>query len=307
MKVWQIDLIDMRFKKTKYNWVITIIDTFSKFSWAFPITKKTSQKVVEKVKPLLLSELKRWKPTFKPGHIFRIHSDNGLEFQNGEFLKMTIDVEKELQIPIILTYAKPYTPSSNSFVERFNRTLKVGIILLQKRRRQNWAAVLPEVVEIYNNTFHRTIKDEPANVHNPKNTNAINEAYKNIAKRAEKIIRKARKEDISVGDSVRIFMPKKNRYSKDAGRQLWSDEIYIIRRKVNYNMFFVKGKSQSYTNWQLLKIPKNMENPVLKNEIQTIPPAKKTKPKMEAPRASSPQILRRSKRNRRVPDRYSPS
>ena len=71
---WQADLVDMQ-KLSKYNknynYILTVIDIFSKFAWAIPIKKKTGEEI-----------LKAFNIIFKYRRPMKIHTDKGLEFIN---------------------------------------------------------------------------------------------------------------------------------------------------------------------------------------------------------------------------------
>jgi hypothetical protein len=116
--------------------------------------------------------------------------------------------------------------------ERFNKTLKEKIWRvfthnsIQKQKfPQNYKKFLQDILNSYNNSYHRSIKTEPAKV------NKDNEAliYKILyPERAEFITFK-----YQIGDYVRI-VEKKNIFSKGY-TQNWSKEIFIIRNKVPTN------------------------------------------------------------------------
>ena len=54
-----------------YNYILTVIDIFSKFAWAIPIKKKTGEEI-----------LKAFNIIFKYRRPMKIHTDKGLEFIN---------------------------------------------------------------------------------------------------------------------------------------------------------------------------------------------------------------------------------
>ncbi|CAF1372155.1 unnamed protein product [Rotaria magnacalcarata] len=69
----QIDLIDMRTRPDIlkpdiiYNWILSCIDHFSKFSWSYPLKNKSATEVVLKLRELFF--------VFGPPRL--LHSDNG--------------------------------------------------------------------------------------------------------------------------------------------------------------------------------------------------------------------------------------
>ncbi|KAF9761541.1 SCAN domain-containing protein 3 [Nosema granulosis] len=77
----QIDLIDMKQYKEangQYVWILTVIDVYSKFAWAFPLVTKSAKEVVETLEDLFLMI----------GPPLILQSDNGKEFVNKEMTKL---------------------------------------------------------------------------------------------------------------------------------------------------------------------------------------------------------------------------
>ncbi|ORP62351.1 integrase catalytic domain-containing protein, partial [Vibrio cholerae] len=72
----QIDLIDMQKyakENSGNNYILTVIDTFSKKAWAVPLKNKSGLVVTEAIKTIL------------PNGVKNIQSDNGKEFFNKYF------------------------------------------------------------------------------------------------------------------------------------------------------------------------------------------------------------------------------
>jgi transposase InsO family protein len=157
--LWQIDLVEMhQFSKqnNKFNYLLTVIDTFSKYSWAIPLKRKTAKIVSEAMEKLLKTSKRVPK---------NIQSDMGKEFYNSEFQ----NVMKKYNINHYSTYS--YLKAS--ICERFNRTLKAMMwkqFTLQGNHK--WLQILPDILETYNNRKHTTIKMQPSQV-NKKNEKHI--------------------------------------------------------------------------------------------------------------------------------------
>jgi hypothetical protein len=152
-KYLQIDLVDMsnyyEFNKP-YNYILTIVDIFSKYAWAVPLPNKETTTIVKAIKPIL----EEIKPKI-------IQSDNGSEFISNEFKDMIDD------LGIKHLFSMSYTPQSQDQIERFNRTLKRLIFTyLTQNKSKQWAAALSALVENYNNTFYQSIKSKPVEVFN---------------------------------------------------------------------------------------------------------------------------------------------
>jgi len=106
----QADLIEMG-EWAGHNhhraYALTIIDCFSKYAWARPMTKKTAEKMLEVLEPILRQYLPKI-----------LQTDNGGKFTSAAALELY----KELGIKHLSSF--PYKPSTNGVIERFNQTIK---------------------------------------------------------------------------------------------------------------------------------------------------------------------------------------
>ena len=114
---------------------------------------------------------------------------------------------------IKLYFSEPNDLDKNAIVERVNRTIAQ---LLQKWRtatnRRVWYKILPDVVENYNNTFHRTIKATPSDVFHGKEQN-----HQDLVILEPKL---------KVGDRVRVMLQKKAFMKGD--RQRFSKHMRLL-------------------------------------------------------------------------------
>ena len=70
--------------------------------------------------------------------------------------------------------------------------------------------VLPNLVKEYNNTFHSTVKMTPTEASKKENRDLVYKtAYENGGKTKKNIEKQILKNDISIGDKVRIVRKKK--------------------------------------------------------------------------------------------------
>ena len=109
--------------------------------------------------------------------------------------------------------------------ERFIRTLKNKIYKHMASISKNvYYDVLDDIVNKYNNTYHKTIKMKPADVGN----NSFTE-YNGIAFKEE-----SNEKDLKfkVGDHVRISKFK-NVFAKDYTPN-WSEEIFLVKKIKKY-------------------------------------------------------------------------
>ena len=207
---WQIDLVDLKklkFENSHYEYLMTCIDVFSKKGWAIPIKKKTPDNCLEALKGILSSGR-------KPNSIVM---DKGNEFK-GNCKTFLI----KNNILILLTNTK----QKAAVVERFNLTLKTKMYrLFTFNKNKKYIKFLPDLLESYNNSFHRSIKTTPNSV------NKLNE--KEIHKRIngdQTSFSWDNYIDIKFdrGDYVRISV-EKTLFEKSYTAN-WSKEIYIISK-----------------------------------------------------------------------------
>ncbi|PRP73081.1 hypothetical protein PROFUN_16801 [Planoprotostelium fungivorum] len=136
---WQTDLADMQ-NSAEYNdgtnYLLTIIDVFSKYALVIPLQNKQGQTIARALDYIFSIKInnKAYKPMI-------LLSDNGKEFI----------AKKVKQVCII---------------ERFNKTIKQKIAqYLSVYRTQRYIDALELITENYNHSYHHTIRELPANVH----------------------------------------------------------------------------------------------------------------------------------------------
>ncbi|CAF1063320.1 unnamed protein product, partial [Brachionus calyciflorus] len=128
----------------------TIADTdyyrcFSKFAWVILLKNKTSESILEALTTI-----------FKSRQPVKFQTDKGREFLN----KTVQDYLKKMNFHLFTTNS-----GLKASVERFNQTLKEKMWRYFTHKNNNdYTKVLDNLVNSYNNTFHRTIKTTPNNV-----------------------------------------------------------------------------------------------------------------------------------------------
>lgn len=214
---WQIDLMDMSWLSAEndgYRYLFNVIDCFSRFVWVIPIKTKSSETIANEISKLLQTKKVPEK----------IQSDQGKEFKNSKFLS------------IMKKYKINYFTSTDdvikcAIVERFNRTLRNRIYrFLSHNSTKRYIDVLQDIVQSYNNSFHRTIGMAPSRVNAENSSTVLN----NIRKNHPKV--RIKHKPFAVGDKVHISRAKTT-FEKGATSN-FTEEIFTI--------FKVKKTQQGY-------------------------------------------------------------
>ena len=201
--LWQIDLLDLQKFNTEnrdYNYLCVIIDCFSRFVWAKPLITKTGKSLVKALALLLMNE----RPKL-------LQADQGTEFFNK-------DVKLMLEAFTPKLY-HTYSDRKATMVERVQRTLRLKLgRLFTKNGNNNWIDHIDDVIESYNNTYHRSIKMAPSEV---KATKTANLFYSTVRVRTDEA-------KFKVGDKVLMF-GKKKEFQKEY-QEKWLTEIFKVKK-----------------------------------------------------------------------------
>jgi hypothetical protein len=185
------------------KYLLTVIDTFSKYAWAVPLMDKSADSIIKAFEPIL----KETKPDL-------LQVDQGSEFYNSKFKTLL----KKYKTKMFSTNSD----KKASIVERFNRTLKMKMgKLFDATNSFRYVDALDDLLFNYNNTVHRTIKMKPVDAINPKNYEDLLRNYY-----ADWKLNKSVK--FKVGDLVRIPI-KKSVFSKEAIGN-WTIEVFKISK-----------------------------------------------------------------------------
>ena len=189
-----------------FRFLLCIIDIYSKYAWVIPLKDKKGVSIVNAFQKII-KESDR-----KPNKIW---VDKGSEFYNN-FLK------KSLKDNDIEMYSV-HNEGKSVVAERFIRTLKNKIYKYMTSISKNiYIDKWDDIVDEYNNAYHRSIKMKPVDV---KDT-----TYINFEKEANN-----KGPKFKVRDHVRIS-EYKNIFAK--GYMLnWSEEIFIIKQ-VKYTVLW---------------------------------------------------------------------
>lgn len=202
----QADLVEMiPYAKLNrnYKYLLTVIDTFSKYGWAIPIKSKTGQQVANAMETIMRTL--RDPPK-------NIQTDDGKEFFNKYF-------EKIMKNNGINHYST-FSGLKASIVERFNRTLKNKMWKqFSLQGTYKWLPIVKQLVDQYNNTTHSTIKMKPSQVNRNNEQKLLNTVYNRM-----KIFLPGR---YKVGDFVRVSKYKK--VFEKGYTPNWTTEIFQVQ------------------------------------------------------------------------------
>lgn len=207
-EIFAADLVDMNFCKDQnddYRYILTVIDCFSRYTWAIPLKNKTGEIITEAFEKL-----------FKKGRIpQKLWVDQGTEFYNFK-LKALFNKHN---IEMYSTFGD----HKSAVIERFNRTLKERMwTKFTANNTRKWIKILQSLIDDYNDTKHRTIKMTPNKASNIKNEDDVLYNIENV-----KPIKVSRAK-LSIGDFVRIARIK-GTFEKGAEPN-WSREIFKVSK-----------------------------------------------------------------------------
>ena len=241
---YQLDLSDMRKfgrENNNYNWMLFIIDCFSRFLYVLPMKKKDEDTTCRAIE-MFLNNLPHFPEYF--------YHDSGTEFTNT-------CVKKLLSDRGILQFVLKNGPKA-AIVERVQRTIKTNLeMIFAKQKNHRWIDVIDTLVSNYNNRYHRSIGMSPIEVSYSNYREVYKRMYPRIVTSVDCKLQK--------GDYVRILI-NKNLFSKGY-HQNFSDEVFVIHsviksRNICYYIvtdLFGKNKQKKYYH-QLSLVLKNVDN-----------------------------------------------
>ena len=183
-----------------FRLLLCITDILSKYAWVAPLKDEKGISIVNAFQKILKES------ECKPNKIWL---DKGSEFYNNYFKKWLKDNDIEMYLV--------HNEGISVVAERFNRTLKNKIYKYMTAISKNvYINKLDDIVNEYNNTYHRTIKMKAVK------DNTFTDFEKEVNDKNPKF---------KVGDHVRISKYK-NIFAKGYMPN-WSKEVFIISKIKN--------------------------------------------------------------------------
>ena len=147
-----------RFQFHKYKYVIGVIDVYSRYAGCRALTNMRMETLMNRLKDIFDNDFH--------GYPENTNCDN--QFNVPEFINFFTKKGTNLW------FSEPQQPHKNAVIERFWRTLA---LLLQRMREGiknfDWPKALPDVIENYNETYHKTLRAKPIDVLKGKKENPV--------------------------------------------------------------------------------------------------------------------------------------
>lgn len=205
-----MDMQSLSRKNKGYNYILAVIDGFSKFGWCVPIKKKQPSEIIRGFK--IIFEKCNYRPK-------NLHTDKGREFVNNMFQNF-LDCNG-------VKFHKASDPVTKAAIcERYIRTMKALIYkYFTYTGTDRYCDILEGLVALYNSQRHRSIGMAPVDV-NEKN---ILQVWHNLNKRPGI----KRLPLLKCGDLVRLAKPKE--VFDKSYKPVWTNEIFVVRKVISHN------------------------------------------------------------------------
>ena len=209
--LWEADLLlvqDVAKENDEVNYLLVVIDVLSKYVWVRPMKNKTTHSLLEAFDSILSEGRESEK----------LRTDKGTESLNESFQQYL----KKKNIHFYTANNKP----KESVVERVNRTLKSKLYCyFTAVNSLCYIDVLQDLVDSYNNTYHRSIGHAPATVSLLNVGTVRRKLYGEMNSTAP------RKFKFRVGDHVRLSLQK--RLFEKGYKMNWTKEIFQITHQLS--------------------------------------------------------------------------
>ena len=208
--LWEADLAfvqDVAKQNNGVKYLLVAIDVLSKYAWVRPMKDKTGKSLIAAFDAIL-------KKGRKPE---KLRTDKRTEFVNASFQ----DYLKKKGIGFYVATNEPKA----AVVERLNRTLKSKLYrYFTSENTLHYIDDLQDIVDSYNNTYHRSIARTPASV-NLLNVGSVRRKLYGKMKPSH-----SKKYKFNVGDFVRLSL-KKHLFKKGY-KANFTEEVFKITERL---------------------------------------------------------------------------
>lgn len=217
---YQADLLDMKNhrpgKNDRKKYVLTVIDVFSRYACAIPLTWKNADSSVEGLIKAFA------KMSSKP---LKLQTDKGTEFYNDT-------VQSYLRKNKIVHFSTFQKDIKAGMVERFNRTLRKMIhMYLDANQTERYIDALPDILQGYNSRKHSAFEhkyspEEVNQLQNDVNEKEIKKIYKLLY--GDYLAQRQKAFTFEIGDIVLKAFEKKSAGAFDKMTQTFDTVKYEI-------------------------------------------------------------------------------
>jgi hypothetical protein len=207
---WSADLcvmLDISGANDGFQYILTVIDIFSKYAWAVPVRRKDKVDTPNAFSRILQSTTRR------PGSL---ETDEGKEFYNKPFTSL---LRKNS-----IHHFSSSSVNKCAVVERFNRTLK-GLLYkyFTAQTTNRWVDVLDSLLVTYNNRKHRSIGMAPSAVKKRNEAVVYERLYGDRTHKPDTVHK--------IGDLVRIS--KKKQLFEKGYLPNYTHEVFKVSRIIH--------------------------------------------------------------------------
>ena len=213
--MWDTDLADvsnLRKFNDDHQFLLIVIDAFSRYAWVKPLKDKKAATVLKAFKEILSVEEKS--PVL-------IRSDRGSEYVNRYFKKFCKDNG--------ITHVESLSDHKAAFAESFIGKLKnVMYRYFESNQTYRYLEVLPDLIRAYNNRIHSSLYGFAPSQIDEDTQYLIWQRMKTQDRKKKKLKAKSKKL-LSIGDHVRLTY--KRRPFRRGYAQKWTEEIFVISHR----------------------------------------------------------------------------